>query len=379
MNDVERKIMQREEQSTLRWFKTFIIIAVAGFLLYRIIPPLKGIILLFILGMIFAYLLDPLVSALESRGLPRIYSIITLFIVIGFFLYLAGYYLFPLIRNEIAGLIESVESEKIYAFAEQIRTYMRDNFTFMEEEQINSTIQEFLSVFQNIVLNISRKSLSVLQGMLSLITQIVIIPLIVFFVLKDGAKLKRSMVNLVPNKYFEMFLHLFYKTDQQIGSYIRGQILDNAILAVFYSIGFYYLGIPFYIVFGAFSGMANIIPYIGPIIGASIPMTVAIIETGSLLIVPKIAVLFVIIQMIDNTFLQPTVVARSVDLHPLIIIFAVLTGGTMMGVIGMLFSVLVAGIIKVVIVEISWSYKNYGLGRKYRRREDRFIIPRTGK
>ncbi|MCP4724486.1 MAG: AI-2E family transporter [bacterium] len=378
MSDIERKIMFREEQSAIRWFKTFVIIAVAGFLLYKIIPPLKGIILLFLLGLIFAYLLDPLVSALENRGLPRVYSIITLFIAIGFVLYLAGNNLFPVIKNEIADLIKSVESEKINTLAEQIRLYLLDNFPFIEEEQINSSIQEFLSGFQNIVVNISRRSLSFLQGILSLITQIVIIPLIVFFVLKDGARLKRSMVSIVPNKYFEMFLHLFYKIDQQIGSYLRGQILDNAILAVFYSIGFYYLGIPFYIVFGVFSGMANIIPYIGPIIGSSIPIIVAIIETGSLLIVPQIIVLFVIVQIIDNTFIQPTVVAKSVDLHPLIIIFAVLTGGTLMGVIGMLFSVLAVGIIKVVIVEISWSYKNYGLGRKYRRSADRFVLPRTG-
>ncbi len=85
----------------------------------------------------------------------------------------------------------------------------------------------------------------------------------------------------------------------------------------------------------------------------------SIVESGSFEALPIIILLFVVIQIIDVILIQPTVVVKSVDLHPLIVIFAVFAGGTFLGVIGMLFAVLLAGITKVIIIEITWCYRNY--------------------
>jgi len=230
--------------------------------------------------------------------------------------------------------------------------------SFISEDQLDSAIADLLDRFQSQVLNVSGSILAFAQEILSLVIQIVMIPLIAFFILKDGPALKRAMLNIVPNKFFEAALHLFYKTDQQIGRYIRGQILDNFILAVLYSIGFQFMGIPYFILFGAFSGLANIVPYVGPVIGIIPPLIVLIMETGSFATIPTLIALFVAVQIFDVTLIQPTVVAKSVHLHPLVIIFAIFAGGTLLGVVGMLFTVLLAGIIKVFLSEITWSNRN---------------------
>jgi len=367
----------RRQDSSTKWFRNLTIFMLTGFVLWKTIPPLFGVLTLFMIALIFSYLLEPVVSALENRGLPRIFSIITLFIFISFLLYFAGYFLFIPLKAEMTDLINRVQGENINKVAGQVKSFIITNFPFIQSAQIDNSINDLLSVFQNAVLSLSRSSLTFLQGILSVLTQIIIIPLIAFFILKDGPMLKKKFLDLVPNKYFEMLLHLFYKTDKQIGSFIRGQIVDNMILAVFYSIGYYFMDIPFFIIFGAFSGLANVIPYVGPVLGALPPVIVTIMEFGDFSMIPAIILLFVIVQILENGVVQPTVVAKSVNLHPLIIIFSVLTGGQLLGVIGMLFSVLLAGIIKVLIVEISWSYKNYDFGKTYMRDDNVLLLPRT--
>jgi len=357
------KIRRTSEGVSLRWLRNIIILIITGFLLWKILPPLKGIIIMFVLALLFAYLLEPLVYHLENRGLKRTYSIIILYCCIAFILYIAGYFLFNPVKTEIGDLIQTIRSGKIYAITDRIKEFITVNFPFIHSEQIDATLQESFTTFQNEVLGIAQRLLSYIQGVFSLVTQIFIIPLIAFFILKDGPRLKRDVISLIPNSFFEMSLHLLYKLDQQIGRYIRGQVLDTLILAILYSIGFYALGVPFYIVMGAFSGIANIIPYVGPVFAAIPPILVLVIETESLALVPVTIALFVVIQLFEVVFIQPTVVAKSVDIHPLILIFSVLAGGQILGIIGMLFAVLLAGIIKVIIVEFAWCYKNYRFSR----------------
>lgn len=340
-----------------------IIMSLTGIVLYIVLPPLRGIILLFVIAALVAYLLEPVVTWMENYGVKRAYSIILLYIAIAILLNFAIDLLYPKIMGEIGGLrqrIQSIEQE-IRPAATQVKDYIMQRVSFIDEEQLDSAIAELLGRFQIQVLNVSGSLLSFAQGILSLLIQIIMIPLIAFFILKDGPAIKKSVLNIVPNKFFEAALHLFYKTDQQIGRYIRGQILDNFILAVLYSIGFQMMGMPYFILFGAFSGIANIVPYVGPVIGIIPPLIVLIMETGSFSMIPTLIALFVAVQIFDVALIQPTVVAKSVHLHPLVIIFAVFAGGTLLGVVGMLFAVLLSGIIKVILSEIAWSNRNYRL------------------
>ncbi|KPK93107.1 hypothetical protein AMJ80_06120 [bacterium SM23_31] len=354
-----------------RWLRVLLIIllisvivSLVSIVLYFVLSPLKIVFLLFIIAALCAYLLEPIVYHMENRGLPRVYSILLLYIVIFFLMYQAGDKLLPPLIKEITDLPQSIQQESS-TVKDQVKTFVRGNFPFIQEEQIDRSFEELRIWFQDLVSKASTKLLEIIsfaQGILSLAIQIIMVPLIAFFILKDGPALKRAVVNLIPNRFFEVSLHLLYKTDQQIGRYLRGQILDNFILAVLYSISFYFMDIPYFIIFGAFSGIANVVPYIGPLIGIIPPLIVSIMGKGSLGVIPWIILIFIFIQIIDVTLVQPTVVAKSVDLHPLIVIFAVLAGGILLGVIGMLFAVLLAGVIKVIITEIAWSIRNYRLG-----------------
>lgn len=362
MDDTFAKIRRRPE-GNLRWLRNIIIFLLTVFILWTLIPPLKGIIVMFVLGMLLAYLLEPMVYHLENRGLKRLYSIIILYILIGILLYFVGYFLFGPIKAEIGALIDTVRGGKLYALTDSIKDFITRNFPFIQTEQIDATLRDSLARIQNEVLGIMQRTLTYIQGVFSLITQIFIIPLIAFFLLKDGPKLKREIISMIPNRFFEMSLHLSHKLDQQVGKYIRGQLLDTMILAILYSFSFYLMGIPYYIVLGIISGIANIIPYVGPIFAILPPIIVLVVESTSVTLVPVLVLVFIIIQLIEVIFIQPTVIAKSVDIHPLILIFSVLAGGQLFGIVGMLFAVLLAGIVKVTIIEVVWCYRNYSMGR----------------
>jgi putative permease len=194
----------------------------------------------------------------------------------------------------------------------------------------------------------------------SAITSMILIPFIVFFLMKDGHAFKRALISLVPNRYFEFTLYLLYKLNVQFGNYLRGQLLDSLIVGTLATAALWALDIKYFLIIGAFTGLANIIPYVGPITGAALAIIVSMLQTGSLEKVLSLIAAFTVIKLIDDVIVQPLVVARTVQMHPLTVLLAVLAGGQLYGVLGMLLSVPIAGFIKVVVRESVTNYRNYG-------------------
>ena len=123
----------------------------------------------------------------------------------------------------------------------------------------------------------------------------------------------------------------------------------------------YLLNIPYFFIIGLVAGLANMIPYFGPIVGALPAVLVAIIETGSMGSVVGVIIAFAIIQLLDNVLVSPMIVSKSVQIHPLSVILVILVGSSLAGLLGMLVAVPVFAVIQVIIKEIIWSFKNYRL------------------
>ncbi len=200
-------------------------------------------------------------------------------------------------------------------------------------------------------------------GLFSALSNVVIIPFITFFLLKDGPKMKKAIIERVPNRYFEMVLNLTYKIEQQLGGYIRGQVIDAALVGILSIIALKFIGIDYYFFIGAIAGLANLIPYLGPVVGAVPAILVSLMQNPDPSLTPIlwIIVAFAVIQLIDNIIISPLVVAKSVNIHPLVVIIVIFIGERLLGVLGMLIAIPVTGILHVIIRETIWSFKNYRL------------------
>ena len=203
------------------------------------------------------------------------------------------------------------------------------------------------------------RTTDLLGGVASGLSLVVIVPFVAFFFLREGKRISHGMIELVPNAYFELCLNLIHQINGQIGGYIRGQLLAVSVVAGLSWVGLSIVGMPYALPVGILAGLANMIPYLGPFIGIVSASAVALATQQGMDMVWQVMILFIIIQIIDNVLIQPLVVAKSVDLHPLIVLIVVMIGSDLMGIVGMLIAVPVTGILKVSTVTIYDGVRSY--------------------
>ncbi len=224
------------------------------------------------------------------------------------------------------------------------------------ETDLASLIKEHGSLLINKLLG---RTTDLLSGVFSGLIYVIIVPFVAFFFMKEGRRINHGLVELVPNAYFELFLNLLHQINGQIGGYIRGQLLAVTVVASLATLGLQIIGLTYALPVGLLAGLSNMIPYVGPLIGIVSASIVAIAIGGGSAMVTKVIILFLAIQVIDNVLIQPLVVARSVNLHPLVVLVVVMIGSDLMGLPGMLIAVPVTGILKVSSQTIYEGIKGY--------------------
>lgn len=316
-----------------------------------IVPALHSVINIVIIALFLSLILDPMVNFLENRGIKRLFGSILVFALI-IFLAVAGFkFLAPVVSLEIKELSAGFNDESPGEVMDKISEKLGD-IPFLSNQEVQQKIKMKLT-------SILEKSFTVVFDILSAVVSMIMLAFITFFFLKDGRRMKKAIISWVPNRYFEMSLIIIHKINTQLGRYIRGQLLVALIVGALSVLALYLLEIRYYFFIGALAGLANMIPYFGPIVGATPAIIIAVLDTGTMGAIAAVVVAFASIQLFENVFVSPFIVSKSVELHPLTIIIVILIGGQLLGLFGMLLAVPVASIVKVTSREIAWGLKNY--------------------
>lgn len=321
-----------------------------------LIVLLKFILVLIMVSAVIAYILDPIASFLEAKGVSRLQSTLLIFVTLGLTIGIMFYLLAPSLLIELNFLQEGIGGTQASELLTKLEETIHQSIPMLSGQELNLYIK-----LQSALQDLAESFFSILVDVVSVLSTLVVIPFAVFFILKDGRKMRKNLVSIVPNKYFEMSLNLLHKVDLQLGGYLRGQFLDSMIISLLAIIALWVLGVKYFVLIGIFAGLANMIPYVGPLSGMVMAASVVILNNGSSQEIAWVLAVFAIIQLIDNILVQPLVLARSVNLHPLIIIFAIIIGGKFFGIIGMLVAIPVTGILKVLSIEIYHSVKRFNL------------------
>ena len=343
------------EQRIPLWIKV-VLLAMLGVGVLWVLASVRGVVTLVVLGALLAYLCDPLVNRLEARGLSRLPATIIVFGGISLVIVTSLWLFFPAVAVQARAIQTGFDMEHARAVVEEVEMLLETRLAAVGVQDLDlmSSVQDFVTTHVNDVLNY-------VPGVLSLVTQLVIIPFIMFFLLKDGRRIKKGFITLVPNRYFEFTLTVLHKTDVQLGNYLRGQLIASLVVAALSIVALWLLGVDYFVLIGLFAGLTNMIPYLGPIAGASLAVLVSIITTGSLATVLPIIIAFVVIQAIDNAGVQPLVLARNVELHPLLILLTLILAGNYFGVLGLLLAVPITAVLKVFIQETFANLRSYRL------------------
>jgi putative permease len=342
-------------QKSPAWVKLFLLLLLGAAVIY-VVKDLGHVVRLLVVGGLLAYLLDPVARALEARGMGRSEATIVIFSSLVVVLAVLVYAFFPLIVNQVEGLRRGFDASDV------------DRLLYDVDWVINGILSRFgagtvdiPTVAHDWIARQSGNLIRIIPGAFSMIADVVIVPFIMFFLLRDGMEMKKTFVSWLPNRYFEFALTVIHKSSRKLGAYLRGQATAALIVAVLSSIVLRLLEVDYFLIVGLFAGIANMVPYLGPFAGSALAVVVSALTTGSFQQAPWIIVSFLVIQMIDNTLVQPLVLSRNVEMHPLGILLAVIVGGHLFGVWGLLLAVPVAAIAMVVVSEVAGNLKRFGL------------------
>jgi predicted PurR-regulated permease PerM len=303
-----------------------------------------------------------------GQHIPRWMAILVSYSAIIFLIFLLSLIFFPLVNQQIL-ILSELDLDGIYF---QIQQPVGKFERFLIKYELMENKQGFLfEEIKNSILQTIKK-IDVggfISGFISVTSSLLIgtlaVAFITFFLLLENGLLRRNLLNLIPNAYFELSVATFTKVEKLLSNYLFGLMLQ--VLAIFFLAGFglSLAGVEYALTIALFAAIANLIPYAGPILGTLFGIVVGI-STGNFLsdaeytyFLFKVISVFALVQITDNVALQPMIFSKSVKAHPLEIFVIIFAGAKIAGILGMIFAIPVYTIFRVTIMEFYKGYKSY--------------------
>jgi predicted PurR-regulated permease PerM len=323
---------------------SFYVLLKIRFFWMPILEVLAIIFIPFIIAGFITYLLHPIVEKLHEKGLNRGLAILLIYCL---FFGGVGYSLYKGIPAFIAQLKDLSESAPI--LAEQYRGWIKtlQAHTSQWPDGIQVKVNDGINAFEKRLDTFLTIMVNYLMNFLNSALVIMVIPFIVFYMLRDFSVIKRAVWYLTPKSWRKQGLLFLRDVDESLGSYIRGQLLVCIIIGGMSALAFWIFHLKYPLLLGFIIGATDIIPYFGAIIGA-VPAVIIAATVSVKLVIITVATI-IILQFLEGNILSPYIVGKTLHMHPLLIMFAITAGGEIGGIVGLLFAVPILVILKVAI------------------------------
>lgn len=315
-----------------------------------------------ILAMIGYYLLRPILRLLERIKIPRAWGILILILAAAGLITLVVFLILPFLKNQFNNLVGEFPTY-FKQLTVNIDHFLRTSIfsSFYESLDINIA-KLFDSAPDNIGKTITDAIGGIAVGITSfvgaltgLVLSIVTVPFILFYLLKDGEKLPEVFIKMLPPRMRKGAREIAHQADHQISSYIQGQILVAICIGIMVSIGFFIIGMDYALLLGVLAMFTSVVPYLGPLIAITPAVIIAIVSSPFMIV--KLAVVWTIVQLIDGKFISPQIMGKSLQIHPITIIFVLLTAGSLFGVAGVILGIPGFAVMKVFVKHFFELYK----------------------
>lgn len=307
---------------------------------------IRSVLLSFLMAGLLAYLLYRPVKYIESKGLNRTLAILILYVFFIGAVALLLYFAIPGIVRELGelGKMFPEYAHQAQDMAEQI------NHTEMPG-RLQEVLQDNIKQAENFIYSGLKKFLAGLYGFLGKIFAIIFSPILAFYIMNDWEKIRDGLLELFPPVTRRELIGLFNNIDKVLIEFFKGYLMVAAFVGASTGLAALLLGVKFPLLLGILSGVTNLIPYFGAFIGG-IP-AVGIAMSDSLRLAAYMVAAIIVIQQVESNLITPNLIGSKLGIHPLVIVFALLAGGQLWGIWGMLFAVPIAAVLKVV---LGWAY-----------------------
>lgn len=348
---------------TLLTFLTIFIFSKISFLFRPIGSFLEIVLLPMILTGLLYYLLNPMVDWMEKHKISRTVGISILFVLISLLIIWGLAVAIPSIQEQVTSFAQNLPSN-IQKIEGQVTSLLQDQ----RFEQFRPTALELLNKVNDQAVAYAQKFSSsavnwasnLISTASQIIVAILIMPFILFYLLRDGQYLNKHITQYLPTKWREPIGTVLSDVNGQLSNYVRGQVTVAIIVALMFSVMFSIIGLSYPITLGVMAGFLNLIPYLGSFL-AMIPAVILGLIAGPIMLI-KVLVVFMIEQTIEGRFVTPLIIGSSLSIHPITILFVLLTAGQMYGVLGVLLGIPIYASIKVLVkAAFEWYKAHSGL------------------
>lgn len=359
--------MHREQDlATIATFYRRLQWAALGLGVLGLIWLLAPILSPFAFAALLGWLGDPLVDRLEARKFKRNTAVILVFTVMSLWLILAIILLIPVLEQQLVTLVDSLPHYRDWIVGTALpwlehRTGLQI-LSWLDPERLFTLIREHWQSAggaATAVLGYVSRSGFALMGWLA---NIVLLPVLAFFFLRDWDLIIGRVGALVPRDHFDTVRRLALESDAVLGGFLRGQLLVMLILGVLYAVGLSMVGLNLGILIGLIAGLLTFVPYLGPAAIVLFGGMAALVQFGDWQHLAGVAAVFTVGQIIESFILTPMLVGDRIGLHPMAVIFAVMAGGTLFGFLGMLLALPVAAVANVL---LRYAQDRYRKSRLY--------------
>lgn len=336
----------------------YLLLVLAALYIFLLIKPLimnvyvflRAVLAPFLIAMIISYVLNPIVRLLNGRKVPRTIAVLLIYAVFITSVTVIMLNLIPMFMKQLKELNEHMP---------QLSMKAQDWFDGLNENKmlpgsIREGINHSLINMENSISESVSKFVNEIGTTLNMLLIAFIIPFLAFYMLKDYRLLEKTALAVVPQAHRKKTVQLLIDIDTALGNYIRGQLLVCVIVGVLSYIGYWLIGMPYPLLLASLVAIFNIIPYMGPFFGAAPAILMAL--TISMKMVVMVVVVNMVVQMLEGNVVSPQVVGRTLNMHPLVIIFALLVGGELAGVIGLILAVPFFAVMKVIVQHVYRYY-----------------------
>ncbi len=324
--------------------------------IFKFISNILAVISPLFIGVFVAWLLNPIVNKLNKKGVNRVLGTIFTYIVFLVIVYLVMSSLIPILLDELNSFVKSVPS-----YLDSLKGYTDNIFDKLSSPNfdITSTKLDFYKQIETLVTNFTAKLpemlVNTIKTFFSTLWSFVIGMIIGLYLLFDFDNSIKKIISFIPKKYQKTIDDICSKMDTTLKNFVQGTLIDASIIFFSCAIGFWFAGLKAPLLFALFCAVTNIIPYIGPYIGATPAVLVGYAQGP--LVGTVVLIVNIVIQGIEGNFIQPLVMSKTMKLHPVIIIVGLLVFGYFFGILGMIISTPIISLFKVLFVFINEKYK----------------------
>ena len=333
-----------------------------GWLVWRLGPVLTP----FVLAALLAWMGDPLVDRLEASGRSRNAAVALVFTLMVLFLVLALVILVPMVVAQVRTLGESLPGYRDWLLQPAMPWLEARTGIDIDARLAPARMLDLVREHSERAGGIAATALGVVSrsgaAMLTWIANIVLLPVITFFFLRDWDRMVARAASMIPRDHVDTVTRLARESSDVLGGFLRGQFLVMVILGAMYGVGLWLVGLELGLLIGIIAGLFTFIPYVGPATGIILGLIAALVQFGDWQHLAGVAVVFGLGQLVESYWLTPKLVGDRIGLHPVAVIFAVMAGGVLFGFVGMLIALPAAAVGNVL---LRFAHERYTASRLY--------------